>query len=249
MSLDLQIVEGVATITFDRPEAVNAITDEMFTALGARLTELAADTTVKSVVLRGAGVNFSSGADIKEPIPPVDRQLAEPVERHPTALIYRMPRPTMAAIRGYCLGGALELALATDIRIAADDAVLGFAEIHWALTTGWGGAVLLQELVGRSRALQLLLIGEKFDAAEALRLGIVNEVVPVEKFESRVQALSASLAACPRAPAREFRRLLSNPRFEDLLQQEREAFATVSQTSEALELLAKFGRSAENNQH
>lgn len=244
MSLKLEIVEGVATITFDRPEVVNAISDEMFRRLAVRLLELAASPDVKATVLRGAGANFSSGADIREPIPPVERQLAEPAERHPAALIYRMPRPTMAAIRGYCLGGALELALAADLRIAAEDAVFGFAEIHWALTTGWGGATLLQELVGRGAALQLLLVGEKFDAAQALRLGIVNEVVPVEKFEERTTALSKALAACPEVPSREFRRLLSNPRFEELLQREREMFAAVSQTQEALELLATFGRAA-----
>ena len=115
MSVDLEIIEGVAYLTFDRPEAVNAISEAMFGQLTDRLEELTANPEVRATVLRGAGGNFSSGADIKEPIPSVERQLAEPVERHPTALIYRMPRPTLAAIRGYCLGGALELALAADI--------------------------------------------------------------------------------------------------------------------------------------
>lgn len=244
MSVDLKIIEGVAYLTFDRPEAVNAISEAMFEQLAARLMELTANPDVRATVLRGAGGNFSSGADIKEPIPPVEKQLAEPVERHPTTLIYRMPRPTIAAIRGYCLGGALELALAADIRIAAEDAVFGFAEIHWALTTGWGGTTLLRELIGKGPALQLLLLGEKFGATEALRLGLVNEVVPAETFEERTATLANALAARPGVPAREFRRLLSDPRFEERLQQEREMFAEVSQSPEALELLATFGRAA-----
>ncbi|MGB3900652.1 MAG: enoyl-CoA hydratase/isomerase family protein [Mesorhizobium sp.] len=244
MSVDLKIIEGVAYLTFDRLESVNAISEAMFGQLADRLAELAANPNVRATVLRGAGANFSSGADIKEPIPSVERQLAEPVERHPTALIYRMPRPTLAAIRGYCLGGALELALAADIRIAAEDAVFGFAEIHWALTTGWGGATLLQELIGKGPALQLLLLGEKFGAAEALRLGLVNEVVPAQAFEERTAAIANALATRPDVPVREFRRLLSNPRFEELLQREREMFAEVSQSPQALELLATFGRAA-----
>jgi len=244
MSVDLKIIEGVAYLTFDRPEAVNAISEAMFGQLADRLVELTANPDVRATVLRGAGGNFSSGADIKEPIPPVEKQLAEPVERHPTALIYRMPRPTLAAIRGYCLGGALELALAADIRIAAEDAVFGFAEIHWALTTGWGGATLLQELVGKGPALRLLLLGEKFDAAEALRLGLVTEVVPARTFDEHTAAVANALAACPGVPSREFRRLLSDPCFEERLQQEREMFAEVSQSPEALELLATFGRAA-----
>lgn len=236
------VVDGVATLAFDRPEALNAIDAGSFATLGDVLAALSADEEVRVVVLRGAGTNFSSGADIKEPIPPPETLLAEPVETHPTTLLYRMPKPTVAAIRGYCLGGGLELALAADIRLAAEDAVFGFAEIDWCLTTGWGGGVLLQRIVGRSAALELLLTGRRFGAEEARRLGLVREVVPVDLFDERLKALGARLADAPPEAVQAFKGLLSEPSFEAGLRREIETFAAISQSREARRRLAAFGR-------
>jgi enoyl-CoA hydratase/carnithine racemase len=238
------VVDGVATLAFDRPEALNAIDARSFATLGEVLAALTVDDEVRVIVLRGAGPNFSAGADIKEPIPPPETLLAEPVESHPTALLYRMPKPTVAAIRGYCLGGGLELALAADIRLAAEDATFGFAEIDWCLTTGWGGGVLLERLVGRSAALELLLTGRRFGAAEALRLGLVSEVVPVDAFDQRLKALGARLADAPPEAVQAFKELLSEPTFEAGLRREIETFAAISQSREARRRLAAFGRGA-----
>lgn len=244
MGLTYSVAEAVATITFDRPEAVNAISLEMFSQLGAVLAVAAADPAVRCVVLRGAGGNFSSGADIKEPIPPADELLAEPVDRHPTYLLRQMEKPTVSAIRGYCLGGALELALATDIRIAARSSTLGFAEIEWALTTGWGGAVLLDELIGRGQALRLLLTAARIDATEAHRLGLIEELVEDDDFEKRVQDIAADLAGRPVQAVKGFKRLLAPSDFAERLQEERRAFAAVAGTPEAQALLKTFGRSS-----
>lgn len=227
---------------FDRPKAINAISLRMFAELAELLTQAAADDAVRCVVLRGAGANFSSGADIKEPIPSAAALLADPIERHPTYLLRTMPKPTLAAISGYCLGGALELALAADIRLAATDAIFGFAEIDWALTTGWGGATLLEALVGRGQALRLLLTGRRIAADEALSLRVVEEVVDTTTFEERVGELATHLADAPRDAVAGFRALMDNTAFTVRLQRERETFAHVAHTPQAEALLAEFGR-------
>lgn len=233
---------GVAVLAFDRPAALNAIDAATFADLGRLLAAFAGDRGVRAVVLRGRSAVFSAGADIKEPVPSAQELLSAPVAGHPARLLYRMPQPTLAAIRSYCLGGGLELALAADLRIAAEDAVFGFAEVDWGLTTGWGGAVLLERLVGRGRALDLVLTGRRFGAEEALRLGLVGEVVPTESFEARVAEAAASLAAKPAGAVAAFKQILSDPAFEAGLAREIEAFAEVAHSEEAVRLLEAFGR-------
>jgi enoyl-CoA hydratase/carnithine racemase len=233
--------DGIATLVFDRVEVLNAINDCTFRDLGSRLELLAADQRIKVVVLCGAGAHFSSGADIKEPIPSAATLLATPIERHPAALLYRFAAPTVAAIRGYCLGGGLELALATDIRIAAQSAIFGFPEIEWGLTTGWGGSVLLKRVIGRSLALDLIMTARRIDAAEALRIGLVHRVVADRSFEDVVQELSNKLRDAPSEAVRGVKRLLADENFEAELKAEVETFAAVAHSEEARRRLRGFG--------
>lgn len=242
LALACTTVEGVRTLAFDRPASLNAIDGATHQALSDALEAAELDDSVRVVVLRGVGAHFSAGADIKEPIPAPEALLGQPVAALPTAILMRMRKPTIAAIRGYCLGGGLETALAADFRIAAEGAMLAFSEIEWGLTTGWGGGILLRRLAGRAVALDLLLTGRRFGADEALRLGVVGEVVGEDGFEARVAALARRLADQPPVAVRAYKQVLRDEAFEGELAREISAFATASSSPEARERLAGFAQ-------
>jgi enoyl-CoA hydratase len=200
MSYQAIIVEReshVATITLNRPEVLNAqnnqLREEMFDVFSA----LRSDEDVRAIVVTGAGERaFSAGADIKEFLePPVPTRFREQRKRLDyRGEMERCPQPIIAAIRGYALGGGLELALACDIRIAAEDAQLGLTEINLAIIPGGGGTQRLPRLVGRGKALEMILTGARVPAAEALRIGLVERVVPVAELMPAAQALARTIA-------------------------------------------------------
>lgn len=170
---------AVAIVTLNRPEAINAINDSIRAAFPAVLRELEADSEIRAIVLAGAGERgFCSGADIKE-----ERAAGSPVEeRHrlmPRTWIETLDeicKPTLAAIHGICMGGGLELALACDLRLAARGAVFALPETSLGLLPGGGGTQRLPRLIGLGRALDLLLTGERIDAEEAWRIGLVTRL-------------------------------------------------------------------------
>ena len=167
-------VDGhIAMVTLSRPEKLNAMTNEMYLAIGEALRDADADRTVRCVVLSGTGRAFSSGHDMGEF---GERGVWMPwsAERFDTGL--ETAKPVIAAITGYCLAGGLELALFCDIRICDDTAQFGCPEPRWGILDGYG-ALRLPGLVGSSDAMRMLLTGEFIDAAEALRIGLVSEVV------------------------------------------------------------------------
>jgi enoyl-CoA hydratase len=189
--------DGVATITLNRPDVLNAQNNAMRLELVDAFARLRVDDAVRVIVITGAGERaFSAGADIREFLePPVPTRFREERKR----LDYRgemdrCPQPIIAAIRGYALGGGLELALACDIRIAAEDAQLGLTEINLGIIPGGGGTQRLPRLVGRGKALELILTGARVPAAEALRIGLVERVVPVAELMPTTQALARSIA-------------------------------------------------------
>jgi len=193
--------DGVATVTLDRPDVLNAMNEPMRRELTECFTRLAVDDAVRVVVLAGAGERaFSAGADIREFVqPPVPVRFREERKRVDfRAVMDRCPQPMIAAIRGYALGGGLELALACDIRIAAEDAQLGLTEISLAIIPGGGGTQRLPRLVGRGKALEMILTGARIGAPEALRIGLVERVVPPGEVLAAAQELARALAA--RAP-------------------------------------------------
>lgn len=196
---------GVATLTLNRPEAHNAINAGMRRELTEAVGAAAGDAQVRVLVIRGAGGrSFCAGADIKEFTPP-SSLVGEREERTGpkwTDAIAACPKPTVAAIHGHCLGGGLEIALACDIRVATADAVFGLPEVRRAILPGAGGTQRLPRLIGLGPALRMILTGEYADAAEALRIGLVSEVVPADELDAAVDRLAAAFRRTgPRAVA------------------------------------------------
>jgi enoyl-CoA hydratase len=189
--------DGIVTLTLDRPDVLNAMNNAMRAQLLEIFTRLRTDDGVKVVVVTGAGDRaFCAGADIREFLePPTPTHFREARKRLDfRAEMERCSQPIIAAIRGFALGGGLELALACDIRIAAEDAHLGLTEINLAIIPGGGGTQRLPRLVGRGKALEMILTGMRVPAAEALRIGLVERVVPVAELMSTAQALARQIA-------------------------------------------------------
>jgi enoyl-CoA hydratase len=190
--------DTVATVTVDRPEAMNALDQPTLTELRDRLATLAADSDVHVVVLTGAGDRaFIAGADIKA-MAEMDVQQAQAwgALGHETAsLLETMPKPTIAAVNGFALGGGCELALACDVRYASATARLGQPEVSIGIIPGWGGTQRLPRVVGIGVAKELILSGRLVDAEEALRIGLVNAVFPPEELMEKTLELARTLAA------------------------------------------------------
>ncbi len=190
--------EGIGLITFNRPHVLNALSMATMRELDMALDDLATDPQVQVIILTGAGEKaFVAGADITE-----FNSLASAKEAAGYALrgqavlnkIESLPKPVIAAINGFALGGGCELAMACDIRLAADTARLGQPEVNLGIIPGYGGTQRLARLVGRGRANLLCLTGEMIDAAEALRIGLVDRVVPAAELLSEAKALARKLA-------------------------------------------------------
>jgi enoyl-CoA hydratase len=185
---------AVARILIDRPEKMNAITRDMAAALAEHCAAIDRDASVRVAVIRGEGARaFSAGSDLNALAEPDPWALRNRVEY--AAVVRNVQKPVIAALRGWVLGGGLEIALGADIRIAGRGAKLGAPEV----TRGWigGGAAsqMLPRLVGYGQAMRLLLSGEPIDAERALAIGLVEEVVDDDTVEARAAALAATIAS------------------------------------------------------
>ena len=188
----------IATLTLNRPEALNAISRQLAAELLATCNALADRDDVWVVIVTGAGDRaFCAGADLKE------RRMLSPQERsaHTADIeaaaeaLAALPMPTIAAVRGFALAGGSELAIACDLRIAAQDATLGFPEVRIGIFPGAGGALRLPRIVGGGTARDLLFTGRRVTAEEALRLGLVDRLVPAESVLESAGELAGSIAA------------------------------------------------------
>ena len=196
-----ELIDAVATITLNRPNVYNAMNERMREELTGCFAELAQSAEARVIVVTGAGEKaFSAGADIREFVTPqVPVKFRDGRRRVDfRAAMDRCGQPIIAAINGFALGGGLELALACDIRIAGEDSQLGLTEVNLAIIPGGGGTQRLPRLVGRGKALEMILTGARVDAREALRIGLVERVVPAAEVRSSAQALAKTLAE--RAP-------------------------------------------------
>jgi enoyl-CoA hydratase len=193
--VDLEIGDGLAVITIDRPQARNAIAP---TTMDQLEKAIEAAEGARALVIRGAGDRaFVSGGDLKE-------LSALRTEEEAAAMAWRMrsvcdqianfPAPVVAALNGHALGGGAEVAVAADIRVAADDIKIGFNQVSLAIMPAWGGAERLAEIVGRGRALMLAGSGTVLPAAEAERVGLIDRVIPRQSFDQGWRALGAALA-------------------------------------------------------
>ncbi len=200
-----EAADGVATLTLNRPDVMNAFEDGMREALFDRLEACAADPDIRCVVITGAGKAFSAGGDIASmaklqqdnDVSVVETRMA--IAGQVIQQIRRMQQPVMAAINGAAAGGGMNLALACDLRISSDRAVFAESFVKIGLIPDWGGFDFLTKLVGTSKAMELMMLGDRIDAAEALRLGLVNRVVPEAGFRDEVAKLAARLADGPPA--------------------------------------------------
>ena len=188
---------AIAIVTVNRPKVLNALNAQTLDELRRTILALKHDEGVRAVILTGAGEkSFVAGADINElavQTPSAGRDHAMRGQ-HVLDLIENMGKPVIAAISGYALGGGCELAMACTLRIAAETARLGQPEINLGIIPGYAGTQRLSRLVGKGRALELLLTGDQITAQEAYRLGLVNRVVPAASLMSEARALAATLA-------------------------------------------------------
>lgn len=192
--------ENIGTITLNRPRSMNALNSKVFLELREALSDIEIDDDVKVVILTGNEKFFGAGADISE-----IETILSPSEAH---LFFRtawdvygkledLEKPVIAAVSGYCLGGVCELALACDIRIAADNALFGLPEIKIGIMPGGGGTQRLPRIVGKGLAKELLFTGDFIDAKEAYRIGLANKVFPVAALMDETRRIATKIARQP----------------------------------------------------
>ena len=195
MDLLYDAKDGVATLTLNRPEKLNAVTDGMREALARHVEAINRDPEVRVAVVRGAGVRaFSAGSDIYETTGRTPVEKRDTVEMEAPHLLRRCSKPVIAMIRGYALGGGLELALACDLRIASETAQFGLPEVTLGWIPGAGGTQYLPRLVGRGMAAYLLYTGERIDATQAKAIGLVDFLVSDASLEAETDRIAALMA-------------------------------------------------------
>jgi enoyl-CoA hydratase len=190
--------DGVALVTINRPDKLNALNDLTVNELEVAFTALRADPEIRGVILTGSGEKaFVAGADIGELATqsPVDGKERSIRGQRVLDLVENLGKPVIAAVNGFALGGGCELAMACHLRVASEGARLGTPEVKLGIMCGYAGTQRLPRLVGKGRALEILLTGEMVDAQEALRIGLVNRVVPKDKLLSETEALLRKMLA------------------------------------------------------
>jgi enoyl-CoA hydratase len=195
--LTFAVADRIATITVNRPDKLNALNDALMGELGLAIDEAVRRDDVGAVLLTGAGRAFVAGADINELAGQDAVQGKARAERGQRTFrkFEVSPKPTLAAVNGFALGGGCELAMACHIRLASDKAKFGQPEVKLGIVPGYGGTQRLPRLVGKGRALELLLTGEMIDAAEAYRIGLVNRVLPGDELLPAARAMLGTIAA------------------------------------------------------
>jgi enoyl-CoA hydratase len=193
----VEVDGNLATVTIDRPDKLNALNAGIIAELGAAVSRLAADDSIRGVLLTGAGPKaFVAGADIAElaRMGPISGVRVSRDGQEVFRAIERMPKPVVAAVNGFALGGGCELALACHLRVASTKAQFGLPEVKLGIIPGYGGTVRLARLVGRGRALEMILTGDMIDAQEAYRIGLVNRVVEPGALLEASRALLGRIA-------------------------------------------------------
>lgn len=251
-SIQLARDGAVATLTLNRPDSLNALDLAMMDALVGNATALASDDSVRCVVIRGAGRHFMAGGDIRTfaaslDAPPAQRRqdFARIVQRVHTAIetIYRMPHPVIAAVHGAVAGFGLSLMCACDLAVAAESSYFTSAYRHIGLTPDGGATYALPRIVGVKKAMEIVLLGERFGVDEALRIGLVNRVVPKPGLAAEVAKLAAALASGPALALRNGKHLINQSLSQSLpvqLHAEATSFAACSATPDFVEGIRAF---------
>jgi enoyl-CoA hydratase len=197
-TLLFELTDGIARITVNRPDKLNALNAIVIAELGDAVTRIETDSAVRGVILTGAGPKaFVAGADIGELTDQgaTGGRARAIAGQHVFRRLERCGKPVIAAVNGFALGGGCELAMACHLRVASEQARFGQPEVKLGIAPGYGGTVRLPRLVGKGRALELLLTGEMIDAQEALRIGLVNRVVPADRLLADTEAMLRTILA------------------------------------------------------
>lgn len=241
---------GIGRITLNRPETLNAWTEQFGHELGEAINQRAADDSVRAVLISGAGRGFSSGADLKasfsphpdDRMPNVYKELTEVY--HPIIVgIRQLPKPVVAAVHGAAVGIGCSLALACDIVLAAESAFFGLAFVNVGLMPDGGSTLFVPAAVGKARAFQMAMLGERVAAAQALDWGLVNEVHPDAELMDRANELAGRFAAGPTRSYAGTKRALNRmlyPNMDDQLELEAEIQHQLARSKDFLEGVGAF---------
>lgn len=189
--------DGILIITIDRPKVLNALNAQTVREIGEAFEAARDDESVRCIILTGGGEKaFVAGADINElaQLTPVSGKATSEKGQAVFRAIERFPKPVIAAINGFALGGGCELALACHIRIASEKAQLGLPEVTLGIIPGYGGTQRMARLLGKGKALELILTGDRIAAAEAERIGLVNKVVPADQLMAAAEEMARTIA-------------------------------------------------------
>jgi enoyl-CoA hydratase len=237
---------GVATLTLNRPEALNAFSKDVAEEVFLALEDVRNDENVRVLIFTGAGEKaFSTGADIKAMVGMTAlkaRELSLLGEKLCLAL-ENLEKPVIAAISGYALGGGLEVAMSCDLRLASENARLGQTEINIGLIPGWGGTQRLTRMVGRTKAKELVFTGKMIDAKTAEQLGLVNMVVPADKFREMVRQYASELATKAPVALKVAKAVINKGAdisLDSALALEREGFGVVASSEDLKEGVSAF---------
>ncbi len=238
--------EGLATISVNRPEALNAINKETIMEILSHLDNAKRDESVRVIAITGAGDrSFSAGADMQvwKDIDPLGAREFSRLGQRMCEEIEALEKPVIAAINGYALGGGLELAMACDIRIASEKARLGQTEIKWGILPGWGGTQRLPRFVGKGVAKEMIFTGKMISAKDAEQLGLVNKVVPPDQLESALKELANELVNKPPVGVKMVKELINSSLEIPLavgVVHESECFGVIASTEDFKEGLSAF---------
>ena len=250
-TIQLSIDDGVAEITLNRPDRLNAWTDQLGTELRSAILEDSADESVRAVLITGAGRGFSSGADVKEmlergssggQVPDVGTLLRE--RYHPIIKgIRELPKPVIAAVNGPAVGIGCSLALACDLIWAAESAIFGLAFVNIGLAPDGGSTLLVPIAVGKARSLEMALLGDPVSAQEALDWGLINRAVPDGKLMDEARGLARRMAAGPTRSYASSKRMLNNslmPNIDEQLDLEAEVQSEMAKSADFIEGISAF---------
>ncbi len=241
--------DGIAFITFNRPEKRNALNHEMMAEIEAALVDAEKDSDISAVILTGGEKYFISGTDMDFLLGDEDSQTPQNIYRthHETQSLYRYltiyPKPTVAAIAGYAFGGGLELALCCDFRIATHDAKLGTPEIKVGIIPGAGGTQRLTRLMGITKAKELILTGDPISGDEAYKFGLLNRIVDNENLMDEAKAFAGKFRSLPRYSIEMGKAIIEaglNMGLKEALEMERLAFSMLYSTEDQKEGLKAF---------
>ncbi|WP_454695756.1 enoyl-CoA hydratase/isomerase family protein [Achromobacter aegrifaciens] len=242
MALEIVVQDHVATLTLNRPEAMNSIDPEMREQLHAAWKRIKEDDDIRVVILTGAGEKaFCTGSDLKKTMPPkesfAELTFGRTYSDHLLAGL-DTDKPLICAVNGYAMGGGMELALACDIRVASDNAVFALSEVRIGSIPGAGGTQRLPRAIGSSNAMLMLLTGDRVDAAEALRIGLVSKVVSREELLPASQEIARRIAQNAPLSVRSIKRLVVSGADMPLpaaLDNERYVFGLLRDTEDRIE--------------